>query len=503
MKSGKEAYFESKLELSNPNPPNIVLIVCDDLGKYEVSSYGVDHIKTPHIDKLGEEGVVFEDCYVTAPTCAPSRAGLMTGRIQNRYGFETQIMEFYPTNMVEYISGKYFVDTEDWVMVTKPQYPSEWQVHRQGVPPTEINIAEMLNGHGYHTGITGKWHLGLSQKHLPLDRGFDYQYGFYGAFSLYTPTREYNKIVNYVHESFSTKFQWESGRYGPGAIMEHDKEIKEEQYLTFAIRDKAIDYINKNKNQEQPFFLYCTFSAPHVPFQAPVDYYCRYEHVEDDNKRVYYAMISALDDAIGDIHNAIKEAGIEENTLIFLISDNGGASYTGATENGPLKGGKLTQFEGGINVPFMMKWKGKIDAGTRYPHPVMSTDIFTTIAANVGANLPGDRAYDGVDLLPFIQGNNKARPHPQLFWRADHIWAIRDNDYKMILSTRDGWAELYDLKNDISESIDLKGRMPELFKKLKEKHLEWQTNNLPEKPLWPRIMDHRFVLDGKEYLFPA
>ena len=152
------------------------------------------------------------------------------------------------------------------------------------------------------------------------------------------------------------------------------------------------------------------------------------------------------------------------------MSDNGGASYTHATDNGPLKGGKLTQFEGGINVPFMMKWKGKIPAGTRYEHPVSSTDIFATSVAAVGGVLPSDREYDGVDLMPYVTGGNEGQPHEQLFWRADHIWAIRDGKYKLILSTRDGWAELHDLEVDKSEQINLREQMPELYKKLREEH---------------------------------
>ncbi len=185
------------------------------------------------------------------------------------------------------------------------------------------------------------------------------------------------------------------------------------------------------------------------------------------------------------------------------MSDNGGASYTKATDNGPLKGGKLTQFEGGINVPFMMKWPGKIPAGMRYQHPVSSTDIFATSVAAVGGVMPSDRTYDGVDLVPFVNGREGGVPHERLFWRADHIWAIRDGKYKLILSTRDGWAELYDLELDKPEQINLKEQMPELYEKLHEEHQQWQKDELRKKPAWPRIMDKRFVLDGKEYLFPA
>lgn len=502
LEKGKEAFLAAPAEARGPQrPPNIVLIVADDLGKYEVSAYGEDHVLTPHIDQIGQEGVIFEEGYVTAPTCAPSRAGIMTGRVQNRYGFETQIMEHYPTNMIEYLSGKYLVNTGEFEVKAKPDFPAEWQVHKQGVPPTEINLAEILKKYDYATGLTGKWHLGVSQHHLPLERGFDYQYGFFGAFSLYAPERNWSHIMNYEHQSFSSQHQWNTGRYGEAAIMENEKEIREEKYLTFAIKDKAIDFIEKN--QDQPFFLYCTFSAPHVPFQAPVDYYCQYEHVEREDQRVYYAMISALDDAVGEVHQKIKDLGLEENTLIFFLSDNGGASYTGATDNGPLKGGKLTQFEGGINVPFMMKWKGAIPQGLRYQYPVSSADIFATAVLNAGGQLPTDRKYDGVNLLPYLTGENPARPHEQLFWRCDHIWAMRDGDYKLILSTRDGWAELYDLTKDKSETFNLKEQMPDLFQKLYMLHQTWQQDNLPDKPMWPRIMDHKFVLDGKEYLFPA
>ncbi len=502
LHNGKEAFMESPIKTKDEGrPPNIVLIVADDLGKYEVSAYGADHIETPHLDQIGREGVIFQEGYVTAPTCAPSRAGILTGRVQNRYGFETQIMEFYPTNMIEYLSGKYLVNTGDFVVESKPEFPAEWQVQKQGVPPTEINLAEILKKYGYHTGLTGKWHLGVSKNHLPLERGFDYQYGFLGASSLYTPEKHWSHVINYEHQSFSAQYQWNTGRYGEAAILENGKEMDEEDYLTFAIRNKAINFIEENQNT--PFFLYCTFSAPHIPFQAPVDYYCQYEHIEREDQRVYYAMISALDDAIGEVHQKIKDLGLEENTLIFFLSDNGGASYTGATDNGPLKGGKLTQFEGGINVPFMMKWKGVIPEGLRYEYPVSSTDIFATAVLNAGGRLPTDREYDGVDLIPYLTGKNDGRPHDQLFWRCDHIWAIRDGDYKLILSTRDGWAELYDLKSDKSESYNLKEQMPELYEKLYQMHRNWQQDNLPDKPMWPRIMDHKFVLDGKEYLFPA
>ncbi len=502
MASGKSAYLDAPLAPSTPErPPNIIVLLADDLGKYEVSAYGADHIATPHIDQIGAEGVIFEEGYVTSPTCAPSRAGIMTGRVQNRYGFETQIMEVYPTNWVEYVSGRWIVDTGEFVVKAKPSFPSEWQAHKQGVPPSEIMLSEILKKYGYATGLVGKWHLGASRKQVPLERGFDYQFGFDGASTLYTPERNWPHIINHEHHSFSAQYQWDMGRREAAAILHNGKVVREEAYLTYAFRDRMKEFILEHR--DEPFFLYAAFNAPHVPFQAPVDYYCQYGYVEDDNKRVYYSMISALDDAIGEVHQTIKDAGIEENTMIFLLSDNGGASYTHATDNGPLKGGKLTQFEGGINVPFMMKWKGKIPAGMRYEHPVSSTDIFATSVAAAGGVLPSDREYDGVDLMPYLTGDDEGLPHERLFWRADHIWAIRDGNYKLILSIRDGWAELYDLEIDKSEQINLKAQMPELYEKLQQEHEQWQKEKLHKKPMWPRIMDKKFVLDGQEYLFPA
>ena len=215
MMAGKLTYLEEEVPPSDA--PNVIFIVCDDLGKYEVSAYGVDHIQTPSIDRIGAEGVVFQHGYVTAPTCAPSRAGLMTGRIQNRYGFESQIMEFYPTNMIEYLSGKYFVNTGDFVLDSRPQYPAAWQVEKQGVPPSEIMLSEVMKKYGYKTGITGKWHLGESKQQKPLARGFDYQYGFMGAFSLYTHEQEANGVIHHLHESFS-------GRYHNGSPEGTDRE---------------------------------------------------------------------------------------------------------------------------------------------------------------------------------------------------------------------------------------------------------------------------------------
>lgn len=493
-------YMKAERPAPTPDKPNVLVILVDDLGLGEVSGYyGSDHIQTPHIDNLMDSGVRFWEAYSTAPVCAPSRAAIMTGRHQNRFGFETQMMEFYPKNFIEFLSGKWFVNTDDFVLDSKPVYPREWQVIKQGLPPSEMTMGELFKSNGYHTGMIGKWHLGVSKRMKPHKRGFDYQWGFYGAFSLYTPEQSTAGYVNHIQESFSSRYQWKMGREGEGAIIENGKKTKEEDYLTFAIKDRAIEYMQAQK--EEPFMLLTHFNAPHVPFQAPVDYYCQYGHVEDENKRVYYSMISALDDAVGEINYFLDTSGLADNTMVFFLSDNGGAAYTGATENGPLKGGKLNHFEGGISIPMSITLPGLVPEGQDYYMPVSSTDVFVTAAAAAGIELPGDRDFDGVNLIPYLKGESETVPHLSLHWRADHLHAMRRGPWKFIMSERDGWVHLYNVEEDRAERFDLKDEKPLILDMMLEEHKLWEEDM--SKPKWPRLMDHKFNFDGVEYLFPA
>lgn len=498
----KEQFLQQELPAhSAGKAPNILFIVVDDLGKYEISAYGSETVKTPNMDQFAAEGVRFTDCYVSSPVCAPSRAGMMAGRYPTRYGFETQPMEIYPNNLAVYTLGKHLINTGDFVMDAKPKFPPEWQIQKQGLPPTEYTLAEILKMRDYNTACIGKWHLGFANKMIPNNRGFDYQYGFYGAFSLYSESRNDPDMVNHVHSSFSAKHQWQVGRKETSAIRRNNKLIKEKRYLTYAIAEEGLAYMARHKNDDKPFFLYLSFNAAHVPFQAPRVYYEMESEDKEDNIRVYHAMIHALDDAIGNIMEKLKLMGIEDNTLIYLISDNGGASYTKATTNGPYKGGKLTMFEGGVNVPFMMKWKGKIPAGLVYENPVSSMDIFMTSAHVAETLIPQDRTYDGVNLLPFLTGENLEKPHDVFYWKADHIQAMRKGDWKYLLSTRDKWMELYNISTDKYEHYDLHDVHQDTLNQLMLEFEVWQKDI--KAPLWPRLMDHRFTIDGIEYLFPA
>lgn len=495
----KKNYLQKKLPpFSGERPPNILLIVMDDLGKSEISCYGSLTVKTPHMDQLASEGILFTDCYVTAPVCAPSRAGLLTGRYNERYGFETQPMEAYPSNLPNYWIGKYMMNTGEFKLDEKPRFPPEWQIQKQGLLPSEINLAEFLKMRGYTTACIGKWHLGFSKLQIPNNCGFDYQYGFYGAFSLYSERKD-PEMVNYIQDSFSARYQWKTGRKETSAIRKNDRIIKEKRYLTDAIKEEAISYMAIHKRE--PFFLYVAFNAVHVPFQAPRYYYELYDYVKDENKRVYYAMVTALDDAIGEMMDKLKALGLEDNTIIYLISDNGGAAYTKATDNFPYKGGKLTMFEGGVNVPFFMKWTGQLPAGKVYDKPVSSMDIFMTSIGLAQCQLPDDRVYDGVDLMPYLQGSIEGAPHTNFYWKADYIHAMRMGEWKFLQSIRDGWIELYNLKDDRYERIDLHSVEPDVLKRLQEQFELWDKDMIP--PLWPRLMDYRITINGKEYLFPA
>ena len=498
----KEKFLAQKLpEYSEEKPPNILFIVVDDLGKYEISAYGSETMHTPYIDQMASEGVRFTDCYVNAPVCAPSRAGLLSGRYPTRYGFETQPMEFYPNNLVLYALGRYAVNTGDFVMDSKPKFPPEWQIQKQGLPPTEFTLAEIMKMRDYKTACIGKWHLGFAKELIPNNRGFDYQYGFYGAFSLYSKKRNSPNMVNYIQASFASKHQWKMGRKETSAIRRNNKVVKEDRYLTYAIAEEGIEYMARHQDDENPFFLYLAFNAPHVPFQAPRVYYELEGDEPDENKRVYHAMIHALDDAIGGLMEKMEALGLDENTLVFFISDNGGASYTGATDNGPYKGGKLTTFEGGVNVPFIMKWKGHIPEGIVYTNPVSSMDIFMTSTQLAECPLPDDRVFDGVNLLPYVTNENPGKPHDVFYWKADYIHGMRKGNWKFILSTRDKWMELYNISEDKYEHYDLHDVHPDTLEKLRMEFDVWKEEQEP--PLWPRLMDHKFTIDGKEYLFPA
>lgn len=489
----KEAYLQS-IKTGRGKTPNIVLIVADDLGKFDISLYGGVTAKTPNIDRIGKEGVCFADGYTASPICAPSRAAMLTGRSNNRFGMEFQPQARYPLNRLEYLAFRYIVPTDNWRVAAQFEFPDEESMGRQGLPKTEITLAEALAAAGYSTAIFGKWHLGHGEGLRPNERGFQEFFGFYEAFSLFSDSSAPG-MVNAPTGEFSDKHIWKKGRNGTCALLQNGKPVQEKRYLTFAIADRACRYITSNKSK--PFFLYLPFNAPHTPFQAPQEYYDKVKGESNHVRRVYKAMILALDDAVGQITQTLEKEGLLENTLIWFASDNGAALYARAGNNAPYRGGKLTHYEGGVNVPFMLQWKGRLNQ-TTFPYPTSLTDVMVTSMAAAGIPLPADRTFDGVNLLPYLDSVEKA-PHADFRWKSGPNRALRNSRYKLVINDLNHTVELFDLLADPEEQHNLAGKQPATVEALMNDLDSWLESLPPA--LWPGIMDHGIEFNGKVYYF--
>lgn len=477
---------------------NVVLLVADDLGRMDVSMYGDGRAQTPSIDRIAREGVAFRSGYVTSPLCSPSRAALLTGRYQQRFGHEGQPHERYARNGLEYFFFKNFIARGDWVL-ERGVAPDDEDVQRQGLPKSELTLAEVLKRHGYATAAFGKWHLGWNEDFQPHRRGFDQHFGFYEAYSLYRADLDSPDVVNQRHDDFSERFIWGKGRGGTAAIRRNGAVVEEAGYFTDRITDEAIGFIDAHKNE--PFFVYVPFQNPHTPFQAKKSLYDRFPEEKDENRRVYLALIASLDESVKRILDALDERNLAQDTLVVFVSDNGGALYTHATSNAPFQGGKFSFFEGGLRVPFAMRWPASFPAGTAFDAPVSTLDVFATIASAIGAELPADRAWDGVDLTPYLRGEAQGAPHEKLFWRAEYARAVRKGRFKLIEDTQHGATALFDLDADPGETKDLAPAHPELVQELRGELEAWSAQC--RAPLWPHVMEYRFVAsDGREFWYP-
>ena len=493
----KRDWMNQEAPVPDPNRPNILLIMADDLGMGDLKLFDPKGQSAPHIDLLASEGVKFKHAFVTSPVCSPSRAAIITGRYTQRFGFEYQLHDRYLKNRLEYFAFKFMMKSGPWVPKWMSGVPDKEAILKQGLPPEEITLPELLQKNGYYTGLIGKWHLGWNEDNKPCNFGFDYQYGFYESHSLYAYEGTPGIIDQKVPEDFTDKHIWKGQRDGPHAIFRNCVEIEEPEYLTDRIAEEGIEFIDRNWND--PFFLWLSFNAPHTPLQAKEVYYNQFAHIEDPVKRIYAAMIANLDDAIGSVLDHIKELDLEENTLIFFISDNGGAEYTFTTENGPYKGGKITDFEGGIQVPFILKWKGRIPEGISYDPMVSSMDIFYSAISAADITLPDDREYDGVNLLPYLSGDFKDKPHDILFWQRGFSKALRTNEWKLLLNEDSGDTLLYDITLDPFESQDVMDAQKIMAERLLEKHSQWSAE-LPM-PLWPSMVYYQYHDGDKLHYF--
>lgn len=481
-----------------PAPPNVIVILADDLGYGDTGVYGSPIVKTPNIDALAADGVRFTQAYVTHPVCAPSRSAILTGRYQTRFGYE-----FNPVG----------------------------RDRTGGVSLNETFIGQVMKTAGYRTGMVGKWHLGEADRYHPLDRGFDEFFGIMGGATAFM-TRQEPGDDSYItpgsEASFRTTASYAASK-GQSEIeriaaardqvpVRRGREVVEvDGYLTEAFTADAVRFIGANR--DRPFFLYLSYNAPHTPLQATKKYLDRYPDVKDRGKRVYAAMVSSLDDGVGEIRAKLKAEGLEKNTLIVFLSDNGCASYVqGACTNGPLNGFKATHLEGGVRVPYIVAWPGKVAAGQVDNRMVSSLDILPTAAAAAGVR--GPARLDGVSLLPYIAGNKAGTPNPTLYWRSGPNVAIRDGNWKLwsvnraetgavvptattitpdgkqaVLSSRGMHDMLYDLDKDLGETRNIAAANPKVVASLKAKLKVWDKYNVASQ--WTSMRQTTIPFDGE------
>lgn len=487
-------------------PPNIILILADDMGFNDVSLYnggaGDGSVMTPNIDALAHEGVVFNNGYAANAVCAPSRATIMTGRYSTRFGFE--FTPFFKSGATIF---QWMQDIEQPTLPTFIDHaglaamPEMWQL---GMPPEETTIAEVLQAKGYYTAHIGKWHLGGADGMRPQDQGFNDSLNMAGM--LYLPEAHPDVVNAKREEDGIERMVWANARYA--AEFNGSGQFAPEGYLTDYYTNEAVKVIENNRNR--PFFLYLAHWGIHNPLQALQADYDAYAHIDDHALRVYSGMIRALDRSVGRVTRALEENGLTDNTLIVFTSDNGGARYIGLPDvNKPYRGFKLSHFEGGTHVPFMAKWPARISPGSKYDEAVHHIDLFHTFAAAAGAEIPDDRKLDGVDLVPYVRGDKLGAPHETLFWREGYHQAVQHEGWKLIRTDLpDNKRWLFHLAEDPTEqnnlAVEFPGRM-EILEALLDAHNAEQAD-----PLWPSVIQSPQLIDkhggqpyeeGDEYIY--
>lgn len=461
-------------------PPNIIIILADDLGYNDVNFYNGDvaagSLKTPAIDAIAKEGVAFEAGYAGNAVCAPSRAMLFTGRYSTRFGFE-----FTPTpdGMSERVAENYARGNFLRQPVRKDVSPDDVPPYdSMGMMEGEITLADILRDAGYHTAHIGKWHLGRDAPFRPEARGFDETLTKEGL--MFAPEDDPDVVNARLEFDPIDQFLWQRG--GLEHRFNGNPEFDSEDYLTDWYTDHAIQVINKNRHR--PFFLYLAHWAVHTPLQANRTDYEALDHIESHRLRVYAAMIRSLDRSVGRVMRALRDNGIDDNTLVIFSSDNGGAHYLGLPDvNKPFRGWKLTQFEGGVRVPFFMRWPQGLPTGHRYANPVSHLDVLPTVASAAGAEVPDDRVIDGVDLLPFLRGDRTDTPHQALFWRQGHLRAVQADGWKLLTSQMPQKNWLFNMSADPTQQRNLADEEPakvEALLSLIEAHNAEQAE-----PAWP------------------
>lgn len=453
--------------------PNVIIIMADDLGYADVSAYGIKRLNTPNIDRIGNEGVKFTDGYASAPVCSPSRAGTQTGRYQERFGFE-------------FNNGPARRDAEEGL----------------GLDVGEITLGQQLRNNGYRTGLVGKWHLGSQDQFYPTNRGYDEFVGLLsGATSYIDITRP--DVVNLQKAdggeggNAGRRNQYTQIVEGPNRqVVDNHQE-----YLTEYLARRSTEFISRNAKSDNPYFLYAAFTAPHDPLTVTRKYYDRFPQIKDEQNRIYAAMVSSLDDAVGEILDAVDASGEADNTIVYFLSDNGCAAYyPGMCACEPLRGGKLTHYEGGVRVPMLVRWPAKLKGGQVYRNPVSTLDIFPTLTAAAGGALAKDRVYDGVDLVPYLSGQKEGVPHDALMWRRHPMASIRKGDWKLWKSLDGKFTLLFNLKDDPNETTNLAEKNPAKLNELQTAFDTWAKDM--QDPRWPSRPAISYDVCGTPFTVP-
>ena len=436
----------------NIQRPNIVIIMCDDLGYADVGFNGAKDIKTPALDALAHGGTICTSGYVAHPFCGPSRMGLMTGRYPHRFGA--------PFNLPNSGQG-----IEEY--------------NRQGIPENETLISTMLQGAGYYTGAIGKWHMGIDPQFHPNARGFDDFYGFLGGGHMYFPDK-YNDIYERQVKAGKTTFN----EYQ--TPLEHNgQNVRETEYMTDALSREASRFVTEAAEMKKPFFLYLAYNAPHTPLEAKEDDLALYAGIDDEKRRAYAAMVHAVDRGVGRLVETLKTSGAFDNTLIVFLSDNGGQLGAGAS-NEPLTQGKGSVCEGGFRVPMFFHWPAEVAAGRHFDHPVTALDFYPTFARLARATVSADRPLDGKDIWDAFQADRSPRADEPIYalrhWNGFHNVGIRRDQWKATKQGPNSAWSLFNIEEDISESNDVSSQHPELVEQMVDDARAWSESHT--RPRW-------------------
>lgn len=480
-------------------PPNIIVILADDLGINDVTFHGggraAEGVPTPNIDAIAKAGVRFDQAYAGSAVCTVSRAALLTGRYPWRFG-----VEFTPTpGAMARVAGSLYTNPNNLhpVTVDHEKAKATKEFDKLGMPPSERTVAELLKDRGYHNIHIGKWHLGSTPEMRPNNQGFDES--LFMESGLYLPVNDPRTVNSKQDFDPIDRFLWPNMRFG--VSYNGGKWFEPKRYLTDYFTDEAVNAIEKN--QHRPFFMYLAHWGVHTPLQASKEDYDALPHIKDHRRRVYGAMIRSVDRSVGRVVQALKERGLDQNTLIIFSSDNGAPGYIGIPDvNQPYRGWKLTFFEGGLRVPTALQWPAQIAAGQQFSQPTSHIDITPTVVAAAGAAMPADRPVDGLNLISALQRTagstasqtqkNSLAERP-LFWRDGGLRAVQVNRWKLIHSAKPDKDFLFDLTTDPTEKKNLAATHLDKLAELKAM-LTAHHKGMAE-PLWPTFIEMPIFID--------